>query len=106
MSLQLLERGGDVVNMQRNVMKTFATLCDESSDDRIHAGRLKQLDSAFANRNHGCVNLLTNDRFFVLNSHSERFVEFPRRVDAFYRDTEMINPVHSFLLSAASPRIL
>jgi len=46
--LQPLDRSGQVIHLQADVVQSFAALVEETGDRRIIAGRLQQLDAAVA----------------------------------------------------------
>src|SRR5579875_45839 len=75
LALKGFKRGGDVVDMERDVVETLASLSQKSADRRVRGRGLEQLNTGVACGNQRGADLLLLDGFLMDNGEAERFVE-------------------------------
>jgi hypothetical protein len=94
LGFQGLKGSGDVFDMQRDVVETFAAPGEEASDGRSFARRFEQLDARFAGGDHGGADLFLLDGFFVDDSEAEGLIELAGLRDAFDGDADVVKFGH------------
>src|SRR5579872_2108965 len=96
LGLERLEGGGNVIDVQRNVVQAFATLREKASDGRVGRGGLEQLDARVAGGDHRGVDLFLVDGFLVQHAETERLIELARRGDAVDGDADVVESGHEY----------
>ena len=87
-TIQLRERSPEIVNLEAHMMEAFASTLDESPNDRLRPGRLKQLELAAAHRYE--PDLDTIPKHHLPQTHVELTVHSRGIVDVSYRYSDVI----------------
>jgi hypothetical protein len=86
--------GGDVVDVEGDVVEPLAAFGEEAADGRVGAGGLDELDAGVAGGDHGGADVLVLDGFFVDDVEAEGLVKFAGLGDAADGDAEMVELGH------------
>jgi hypothetical protein len=89
-----VEGGGDVVDVEGDVVEAFAAFGEETADGRVGGGGLEELDAGVAGGDEGGADLLVLDGFFVDDAEAEGLVELAGLGDAVDRDAEVVELGH------------
>jgi len=88
------EGGGDVVDMQGDVVKAFSMPGEEAADRRVGGGRLKEFDAGVAGGDESGADLLVFDGFFANNAETKALIEGAGLGNATDRDADVIEGGH------------
>ena len=92
MRFEALHRGGEIRDLQRDMMQAFAALLDKLGDHRIGTGGFQQFNARTAGGQHDDVDLFLFHGFARADWESELvLIERERAVERSDGDPEMIN---------------
>ena len=105
LSPQAVELGGDVGDLEGDVVEPGPAAREEPADRRFRAERVKKLDTRAADTERGGLDALVGDGLAMLERRAEeRGVRGDRRVQVLDRDPDVVNPADGPQATPSDPR--
>jgi hypothetical protein len=99
------ESGGDVVDVESDVVEAFTAFGEEAADGGIFGGGFEKLDASFAGGDHGGADVFLLDGFFVNDGEAEGFVELACLGDAADGDSDVVEFGHKYRVQGRGHRV-